>query len=87
MPRIKMNFFPKASLINWVRPDRRGELGSVGEKPGVAIVTPEMMEFARLRAENARMRMERDIANKLCTSRLHMNNAGTRHSVIRPCNR
>lgn len=55
---------PKASLGNWLRQDRRGELGSVGDKPGVAVVTPEQMELARLRAEVARLRMERDIAKK-----------------------
>ena len=53
---------PKASVSNWVRHDRRGELGSVGDKPGVSVVTPEQMELARLRAEVARLRMERDIA-------------------------
>ncbi len=55
---------PKACLGNWLRQDRHGELGSVGDKPGVAVVTPEQMELARLRAEVARLRMERDIAKK-----------------------
>ena len=55
---------PKASLSNWVRQDRSGELGSIGDKPGAWVVTPEQMELARLRAEVARLRMERDIAKK-----------------------
>jgi len=55
---------PKASLSNWVRQDRSGTLGSVGDKPGASVVTPEQMELARLRAEVARLRMERDIAKK-----------------------
>ena len=55
---------PKASVGNWVRQDRSGDLGSVGEKAGPAVVTPEQMELARLRAEVARLRMERDIAKK-----------------------
>lgn len=55
---------PKASLSNWVRQDRSGDLGSVGDKPGASVVTPEQMELARLRAEVARLRMERDIAKK-----------------------
>ena len=53
---------PKASLGNWVRADERGTLRAVTDK-GVP-VTPEQMELARLRAENARLRMERDIAKK-----------------------
>jgi len=55
---------PKASLGNWVRQDRGGELGTTGDKPGVVVVTPEQMELSRLRAGNARLRMERDIAKK-----------------------
>ena len=53
---------PKASLSNWVRQDVRGPLGGAGDK--AVTVTPEQMELARLRAENARLRMERDIAKK-----------------------
>ena len=51
---------PKASLSNWVRLSERGELSGAGDKP----VTPEQMELARLRAELARMTMERDIEKK-----------------------
>ena len=53
---------PKASLSNWVRLSAKGVLGGAGEKP--AAVTAEQMELARLRAEVARLRMERDIAKK-----------------------
>jgi len=51
---------PKASLSNWVRSSESGQLGGAGERP----VTPEQMELARLRAELARVKMERDIAEK-----------------------
>lgn len=61
---------PKAGLGSWVRQVKAGTL-----KPGVADgtaskVTLEQMELARLRAENARLCMERNIAKKrLRTSR------------------
>lgn len=51
---------PKASLSNWVRSSEQGQLGGAGDRP----VTPEQMELARLRAELARVKMERDIAKK-----------------------
>ena len=38
----------------------KGQLKGVGDKP----VSQEQMELARLRAENARLRMERDILGK-----------------------
>lgn len=60
----KLMNVPKASLGNWVRQDRRGELGIAVDRPPVSAVTPEQMELTRLRAENARLRMERDIAKK-----------------------
>ncbi len=53
---------PKASLSNWVRQTARGALSGSGDK--AAGVTAEQMELARLRAEVARLRMERDIAKK-----------------------
>jgi transposase len=53
---------PKASLSNWVRQSAKGVLSGAGDKP--AAVTAEQMELARLRAEVARLRMERDIAKK-----------------------
>jgi transposase-like protein len=56
---------PKASLGNWVRAQSRGAAASsVDGKASVAVVTPEQAELARLRAEVARLRMERDIAKK-----------------------
>lgn len=55
---------PKASLGSWVRQAKVGTL-KLGVADGAANkVTPEQMELARLRAENARLRMERDIAKK-----------------------
>lgn len=55
---------PKASLGSWVRQAKTGTL-KLGAVDGVVSkVTPEQMELARLRAENARLRMERDIAKK-----------------------
>ena len=55
---------PKASLGNWVRLAAKGELAPGVADAKVAKVTPEQMEIARLRAENVRLRMERDIAKK-----------------------
>ena len=51
---------PKQTLENWVRLQGKGQLKGAGDKP----VSPEQMELARLRAENARLRMERDILGK-----------------------
>jgi transposase len=51
---------PKQTLDNWVRLSAKGQLIGAGDKP----VSPEQMELARLRAENARLRMERDILGK-----------------------
>jgi transposase-like protein len=51
---------PTQTLGNWVRLSDKGQLKGAGEKP----VSPEQMELARLRAENARLRMERDILGK-----------------------
>jgi transposase len=48
------------TLYNWIKLDRDGKLGGPGAKP----VSPEQMEIARLRAENARLKMERDILGK-----------------------
>jgi transposase len=45
------------TLYNWVKADREGRLAGAGTKP----VSPEQMELARLRAEVARLKMERDI--------------------------
>ena len=51
---------PKQTLENWVRLANKGQLKGAGDKP----VSHEQMELARLRAENARLRMERDILGK-----------------------
>jgi transposase len=48
------------TLHNWVKADREGRLVGADSKP----VSPEQMEIARLRAENARLKMERDILGK-----------------------
>ena len=48
------------TLYNWVKADREGKLAGAGTKP----VSPEQMELARLRAEVARLKMERDILEK-----------------------
>ena len=48
---------PVQTLGNWVRLSEKGQLKGAGDKP----VSAEQMELARLRAENARLRMERDI--------------------------
>ena len=55
---------PKASLGNWVRLSAKGELDGAGGGDKSIQVSPEKMEIARLRAENARLRMERDVAKK-----------------------
>ena len=51
---------PKASLENWVRLSAKGPLKGASDKP----VNPEQMELARMRAELARVKMERDILKK-----------------------
>ena len=51
---------PKASLGNWIRAAEKGELKGAGDRP----VSAEQMELARLRAELARVKMERDILKK-----------------------
>ena len=49
------------TLSNWVKAHRAGKLKEV---PGKAGVTAEQMEISRLRAELARVKMERDILGK-----------------------
>ena len=51
---------PKASLDNWVKLSAKGQLKGAGDKP----VSAEQMELARLRAQLARVTMERDILKK-----------------------
>ena len=62
--RAKVLGIPKASLGNWVRQAAKGTLSGAGGDDKAAKVSPEQMEIARLRAEVARLRMERDIAKK-----------------------
>ena len=49
------------TLGNWVREHRAGTLKGAASKPSV---TAEQMEISRLRAELARVTMERDILGK-----------------------
>ena len=51
---------PKATLGNWVRASDKGVLGGAADRP----VSDQQMELARLRAELARVKMERDILKK-----------------------
>jgi transposase len=55
---------PSSSVANWARLDAKGQLGGATEGKKAQTVTAEQMEIARLRAENARLKMERDIAKK-----------------------
>jgi len=48
------------TLRNWVKAAKRGKLNA----PGGQAVTPEQMELSRVRAENARLRMENEILKK-----------------------
>ena len=48
------------TLFNWVKASRQGQLKGADSKP----VSAEQMEIARLRAELARVKMERDILEK-----------------------
>ena len=49
------------TLFNWVKAHREGKLTGVDSK---SKVSAEQMEIARLRAELARVKMERDILGK-----------------------
>lgn len=51
---------PSQTLENWVRQAAKGQLAGAGAKP----VSAEQMELTRLKAELARVRMERDILKK-----------------------
>ena len=53
------------TLFNWVKADREGELKGADSK----VVSAEQMQISRLRAELARVKMERDILGK--ATRLH----------------
>jgi len=51
---------PEPTLGNWVRLAAQGKLAGADARP----VSAEQMELARLRAELARVKMERDILKK-----------------------
>jgi Transposase and inactivated derivatives len=51
---------PEQTLDNWRKAYKGGKLVMGSGKP----VTPEQMELARLRAENARLKMEMEILKK-----------------------
>ncbi len=48
------------TLRNWVKAAKAGKLHRAGGKT----VTPEQMELSRVRAENARLKMENEILEK-----------------------
>ena len=48
------------TLRNWVKAAKAGKLHS----PGAKVITPEEMELSRMRAENARLRLENEILKK-----------------------
>jgi|SRR5450759_641008 transposase len=48
------------TLRNWVKAAAAGTLNGVG----ATVVTPEQMEFSRLRAENVRLKRENEILKK-----------------------
>ena len=48
------------TLFNWIKTHRQGKLTGADSKP----VSAEQMEISRLRAELARVKMERDILGK-----------------------
>jgi len=48
------------TLRNWVKAGKAGKLSGAGVKP----VTPEQMEFSRVRAENIRLKREVEILKK-----------------------
>jgi transposase-like protein len=51
---------PNQTLSTWVRLSNSGQLKGAGDKP----VSQEQMELARLKAQLARVTMERDILKK-----------------------
>jgi transposase len=53
---------PPSTLENWMRKYRAGKLGEVGKN--YRPLTDTEMELARLKRENAELRMERDILKK-----------------------
>lgn len=64
---------PAQSISNWVKAEQEGKLGGAGTKP----VSPEQMELSRLRAEVARLKMERDILKNIPKGRAPARRAET----------
>lgn len=60
----KVMGIPSSNVSKWVRLDAEGQLDDAGAIQKAPVVTQQQMEIARLRAENARLKMERDIAKK-----------------------
>ncbi len=56
----KIRGIAEQTLHNWIKADRDGWLTGAGTKP----VSLEQMEIARLRAELARVKFNRDILGK-----------------------
>ena len=52
------------TLLNWVRRAKSGDLPDDGDGRRRPVVTEQEAELARLRRENAELRMERDILKK-----------------------
>jgi len=52
------------TLLNWVRRAKSGDLPDDGDGQHRHVVTEQEAELARLRRENAELRMERDILKK-----------------------
>src|SRR5438270_13794328 len=52
---------PEQSIRNWVKAQAEGKLGSTEKEKRI---TPEQMEISRLRAENARLKMQMEIVKK-----------------------
>jgi hypothetical protein len=74
---------PKASLGNWVRQSGKGALSGAGGDDRAHKVSPEQVEPARLRAENARLRMDatRKKTSVAAAPRLH----GKKHGWYLHC--
>ena len=71
---------PKATLSNWVRALAKGVLHGAGDKP----VSAAQMVLVRLRAELARVKMERDIPkNRFCRNSAKRPGMAARPTPIR----
>ena len=53
---------PPSTLANWIKAHKEGRLGEVGSK--YRPLTEIELELARVKKENAELRMERDILKK-----------------------